>query len=177
MNNVERGYFDWMCALVGVQPRYFGNLMLFLHNKEFYYTIPMDGNRLEDGISLRYRYGLEAGIDDVIIAEELDKTKEASVLEMMVALALKCEEHIMGNPDMGDRVALWFHEMLDSLGLSYMDDAHFNAMIAEMVIDRFLRHDYAPDGRGGLFTVPSSPKDMRCAEIWTQANLYFNTIE
>lgn len=175
MNNAERGYFDWMCNLVGVQPRYFGKLMQFLNNKMFYYSIAMDGNRYEDGISLRYRFGLETGIDDYIIANEIDN-KPCSVLEMMVALALKCEEHIMGNPDTGNRVALWFKEMLDSLGLSYMNDAHFDESVADQVVERFLRREYSPDGRGGLFTVPSTIKDMRQTEIWTQANLYFNNI-
>lgn len=51
-------YFDWMYQLV-VDDRYsnksYRKLFARLYDTEFTYTIPMDGNRGEDGIDLRYR--------------------------------------------------------------------------------------------------------------------------
>lgn len=34
-------------------------LLRHLHNIDFQYMLPMDGNRAEDGIDLRYRFGYE----------------------------------------------------------------------------------------------------------------------
>ena len=48
-------YFDWMYQLV-VDDRYsksYRKLFVRLHDTEFTYMIPMDGNRAEDGIDLR----------------------------------------------------------------------------------------------------------------------------
>ena len=56
-------YFDWMYQLV-VDDRYsnksYRKLFSRLYDTEFTYTIPMDGNRAEDGIDLRYRFGRES---------------------------------------------------------------------------------------------------------------------
>ena len=52
-------YFEWMCQLV-CNERYsrrlsYQKLLRHLHNIDFQYMLPMDGNRAEDGIDLRYR--------------------------------------------------------------------------------------------------------------------------
>ena len=68
-------YFEWMYRLV-VDDRYsnksYRRLFYKLHDTEFAYTIPMDGNRAEDGIELRYRFGREQGYRDAVIANCLD---------------------------------------------------------------------------------------------------------
>lgn len=56
-------YFEWMCQLV-CNERYsrrlsYQKLLRHLHNIDFQYMLPMDGNRAEDGIDLRYRFGYE----------------------------------------------------------------------------------------------------------------------
>ena len=50
-------YFEWMCQLV-CNERYsrrlsYQKLLRHLHNIDFQYMLPMDGNRAEDGIDLR----------------------------------------------------------------------------------------------------------------------------
>ena len=42
-----------------------------------------------------------------MISAYLDN-KTCSVLEMMIALAIRCEEHIMDDPDVGNRTGQWF---------------------------------------------------------------------
>ena len=68
-------YFDWMQQLVCdfdyTVGRSYYKLLQVLHETEFYYSIPMDGNRAEDGVSLRYRFGYEQGIDSRIIAKNI----------------------------------------------------------------------------------------------------------
>ena len=82
-------YFDWMCQLV-CNRRYtrglsYQKLLRFLHNVDFNYTIEMDGNREEDGIDLRYRFGYENSYENAMISSYLDNSP-CSVLEMMIAL-------------------------------------------------------------------------------------------
>lgn len=146
-----------------------------LHDSEFTYTIPMDGNRAEDGVNLRYRFGYEESYSDRMIASLLD-VRSCSVLEMMIALALRCEEDIMENPDIGNRTGCWFWIMIDNLGLSPMDDAHFDERYVDHVIRCLLNHEYEYDGAGGLFMVEDPPGDMRTTEIWYQMCWYLNEI-
>lgn len=169
-------YFDWMYGLVcGDQRLSYRRLLRYLHERVFTYTIPMDGNREADGINLRYRFAYEFDYDRPMIATYLDD-KPCSILEMMVALAVRCEEHIMSDPEFGDRTGRWFFTMIDNLGIGYMDDTRFDARYADVVIDIWLNHDYEPDGKGGLFTVEEPIRDLRTVDIWYQMCWYLNTI-
>ena len=102
--DIQKDYFDWLCSMVkDSKPSSrssYRRLLAYLFSTEFVYVMPMDGNRYEDGINLRYRYGYEHGIADPVIASCLD-TSPCSIFEMMVALSTRCEEHIMLNPDAG----------------------------------------------------------------------------
>lgn len=168
-------YFDWMYQLV-VDDRYsnksYRKLFARLYDTEFTYTIPMDGNRAEDGINLRYRFGREQLYSDVMVASCLDD-RPCSILEMMIALSIRCEEHIMDDPDVGDRTGQWFWSMLVSLGLGGMEDRKFDRYLVDATLERFLDRGYKRNGEGGLFTV-SNGRDMRRTEIWYQMNYYLS---
>src|SRR5574344_1495256 len=105
-NELINDYFGWMCQLVCNEkhPRgpSYRKLLSHLHMTPFVYAIEMDGNRAEDGVGLRYRFGYEQHYDDRLISAYLDN-RPCSVLEMMVALAVRCEDHIMGDSEMGNR--------------------------------------------------------------------------
>ena len=110
-NELNDAYFNWMYQLV-FDGRYskrlsYQKLLRELHRIEFTYSIPMDGNRAEDGVDLRYRFGYENGYSSSMISVYLDN-RMCSVLEMMIALAIRCEEHIMDDPDIGNRTGQWF---------------------------------------------------------------------
>lgn len=171
-------YFNWMYRLVFREENDEGmsyqKLLHQLHDTTFDYTIPLDGNRAEDGVNLRYRFGHENGYPQAMTARYLD-TKPCSVLEMMIALALRCED-IMEDCDFGDRAPLWFHDMLCSLHLDGMDDWNYDAQYVERVLVRFIHRRYKRNGDGGLFTVNGYPGDMRSVEIWYQMQAYMNNI-
>lgn len=172
-------YFDWMCRLVrnGIPSRRtsYRKLLQSLHNIDFTYEIPMDGNRAEDGVDLRYRFGSENHYEDSMVAMYLDD-RPCSVLEMMIALAIRCEEHIMDDPDIGDRTGLWFWGMISNLGLEDMSDTKFDYCRVEEAVLRFLNRAYGHNGEGGLFTVKKSRRDMRSVEIWYQMCWYLDEI-
>lgn len=165
-------YFEWLCGLID-ERRYpdgvsFRKLLVYLHDTEFRYSIPKDQNRAEDGISLRYRFSLEMGFDDV--PTSLDGP--CSVLEMMIAVAIHCEEHMMDDPKFGDRTGQWFWGMVSNLGLGSMHNSRFDRERVRDVVERFLDRKYAPDGRGGLFTIRNCDEDLRDMEIFYQLCRY-----
>lgn len=167
-------YFKWLCSLVcdNIQN---DELLEELHNTEFIYTIAMDANRASDGVDLRYRFADEHNHHQAMIASYLDD-RPCSMLEMMVALALRCEEDIMVNPDIGNRTGEWFWDMIDSLGLYPKANKKINKTKVHEVIEKFLNHEYEYDGKGGLFTIKNPPKDLRNVEIWYQLNWYLNEL-
>ena len=169
-------YFEWMLDIV-CGNRYdhtisYRKLLSHLYNIDFTYIIPMDRNRANDGIDLRYRFALLNGYDD--IPECLDGP--CSVLEMILALAIRCEESIMDDPCMGDRTKQWFWGMISSLGLGAMTDDRYDEKFVDDAIFRFLDRKYEPNGRGGLFTIRNCREDMRTKDIWHQLCSYLNTI-
>jgi hypothetical protein len=172
-------YFDWMIykirdtrSMHGQTHRY-KQLLDLLHRTPFTYLMPMDENRYIDGLELRYRYAESTGKDFQMVNSYL-KNEQCSVLEMMVALALRCEEHIMDNPAKGNRISVWFWNMIDSLRLDSMIDRQFDEMYANSKIYAFLNRDYKSNGDGSLFTVRNPKQDMKDIEIWYQACLYLN---
>lgn len=176
---LKNKYLDWIYRVVGGREygkgRSYQKLFVVLYDTEFVYTIDLDGNRAEDGVDLRYRFGHEYGINADEVSESLNE-RPCSVLEMMAALALRCEEHIMDNPDIGDRTGQWFWGMVDSLGLQEMTDGNFDRRYVELVLKKFSDRTYRRNGAGGLFTVHHNRVDMRSVEIWYQAMWYLDEV-
>lgn len=173
----NKEYFKWMCRLVETlkMDKTYRKLMTYLFEVEFTYSIPMDANRESDGIDLRYRFGYETGKSDSYIASYID-IRPCSVLEMMVALALRCEREIMSSRDYGDRTGEWFWAMIHNLGLGDMDDTQFDIGRTDDIVSRFLNREFAPDGKGSLFTVKNARRDMRDVELWYQMSWYLDEV-
>lgn len=175
-NDIAERYFDWMYNLVcgerfadGIS---YKRLIRHLHNTEFTWKLPRDVNRSEDGKDLRYRFAYNTGC--ACADSYLDGP--CSVLEMMVALSIRCEESIMDDPQIGDRTAQWFWKMITNLGLGGMVDDHFDIVEVKDILSRFLNRDYEPNGEGGLFTVRGCTDDLRTVEIWYQLCWYLDSI-
>lgn len=175
-NGVINAYFEWMYDLV-CHERFareisYRKLLMQLHNTEFIYSIPMDENRYEDGVSLRHRF---AYAHPRIENAESYLIGPCSVLEMMIALVLHSES-IMDDTAIGDRTGQWFWNMVTSLGLGGMSDANYDKRYVTEVLDRFLNREYAPNGEGGLFTIKRCQVDLRNVEIWHQLCWYLDSI-
>ena len=170
MNN-EYSYHQWLCDIVcrNLFSKHvsYDRLLSYLSHREFTIIIPNDINRAEDGIDLRLRYQSHTG-------EHISRSIPCSVLEMMVALAIRCEESIMDNPAYGDRTAQWFWSMVRNLGLYSMTDDRFDSEYVSLVIDRFLDREYEPNGEGGLFKINNCKYDLRKIEIWYQLCWYLD---
>lgn len=168
----RKRYFCWLLNKISYSPDEpngtYNELLWLLYETEFVWTIEMDENRSLDGIELRFEFSKEH-FEDI----------PCSVLEMMIALAYRCERHIMTNDIYGDRTGTWFWSMIESLGLIEMEDRSFDYSKAMEIIDRFLSRDYERNGRGGLITLPYDElqgRDMRKTEIWYQMMWYLASV-
>lgn len=174
-------YFEWIFSLVS-DTRHpavmsFRKLLTHLFNIEYYVhpSAPLDKNRASDGRDLRYRFGRQAGYDDRFIEAHLD-IYDCTVLEMILALAIRCEEDVMDNAEIGDRTSQWFWIMIVNLGLGGMTDVRYDPDIVDEVIRKFLEREYEPNGKGNIFYVRNAEEDLRTLEIWNQMFLYLNNI-
>lgn len=174
-DRVNDEYFEWLCDTV--DGRRFSNVMTYekllrhLHNIEFTWFVPHDDNRASDGVQLRRRYALDKR--DMSLQGYL--RGPCSVLEMMVALAVRAET-IMDDDGIGDRTGQWFWTMIHNLGLTPMTDEGFDRGRVDEIVARLLNREYEPDGSGGLFTVRNCERDMRKIEIWCQLSWYLGSI-
>lgn len=179
-NELAVEYFNWMCDLVYdnsySKKLSYNKLLQHLDSVDFTYILPMDSNRMYDGIDLRYRFGYDREYDDGMVAVYLDD-RPCSVLEMMVALAKRCEEEIMWDPELGDRTGQWFWTMIVNLGLEHMTDDIFDEDYVDDVLHAFLNREHAYDGRGSLYFIDDPEKDLRNVEIWYQMCMYLNRLE
>lgn len=177
MNQVEIEYFEWLTDLSSKLLQHYGeyrNLSEYLYSIEFYSEHGNDEDREEDGLNLRLRFAEESGYPTYTVRTRI--TSSCSVLEMMLALAIRCEENIMGEP--GDEVnsGRWLFEMLESLHIEGMEDYCFDPDYVYKRIRIFLQRRYSRNGDGGLFTVYKTNNDLRDADIWFQMCWYLAEI-
>ena len=174
-DRLEREYFEWLldtvCGNRFSKEISYRKLLTKLYNTEFTYSIPKDRHRANDGINLRYRYSFLADCPEILNY----LISPCNVLEMMIALAIRCEEDIMHDTAMGNRTGQWFWGMVISLGLGSMYDEQYDVDYVEQILDVFLNREYEPNGRGGLFTIRNCKKDLRDVEIWYQMCWYLDT--
>lgn len=174
-DRINSDYFEWLYDLVCgdrfARGMTYRKLLTFLHDEEFIYFVPYDENRAAEGMALRYRFCLIHDCTEL----EWCLTGPCSVLEMMVALVIHCED-LMDDPEIGDRTGQWFWNMIANMGLGSMNDTNYDEHLVNDVVTRFLNREYEPDGRGGLFRVRGWERDMRTAEIWHQLMAYINSM-
>lgn len=177
---IREDYFEWMhdlvCGDIYTGENSYRMLLEYLHGVEFTYSIRKDGNRASDGVDLRFRFADEY-LPEYSYSDIVDLFPDpCSVLEMMIGLAIRCEETIMDDPRYGNRMGQWFWKMVVSLGLGAMTDRRFDIRYVEEVIERFLAREYEPDGRGGLFRIRNCDCDLRDVEIWISMLWYLDSI-
>lgn len=172
-------YFEWLYSIVSIDEGSYPDstsyrkLMMHLHSTEFTYSIYKDKNRASDGIDLRFRFAIHNGHENLQPITNYI-SGPCSVLEMMIALALRCEETIMDDPKYGDRTKQWFWNMINSLGLNSMYNREYDKNEVDDILNTFLNREYSSNGRGGLFTIENCKTDLTTVEIWCQLCWYLD---
>lgn len=133
----------------------------------FRYSHPLDKSRVDDAMALRFDF--ERDFD-----ERIQFDSPISVLEVFVALAKRCEDTIMHDPEFGDRTHDWFWEMIVNLGLDGMKNRYFDDEIVEQKIDIFLDRKYTKTGKGNIFCVKKPKQDLAQIDIFLQMRWWIN---
>lgn len=178
-SKIRDDYFNWLVDLTCNWCSKYGNfteLMTYLYSRQFTYFIANDANRASDGTEIRFRF-VEQHPDYTYRDVYLYLTHPCNVLEMMAALASRCEDHIMGDPSIENRTGVWFWEMITNMHLDHMTDDNFNEYFVEDAVSNMMDHNYRKNGDGGLFRISDRTKDMRKVELWCQLSWYLSELE
>lgn len=154
-------------------------LLKYLYVNPFCPVLSDDENRTKDALELRHDYLVqyELSSSEFEKKQPFSQKKRCNMLEMMVALAKKCEDQIMTNTKLGNRTGFWFWSMVKSLGLINQFDSNISEEAVQRAIYLFTTRKYDQDGKGGLFTIPKIDINMRSIPIWYQAMYYLRTFK
>lgn len=167
-------YFAWLYHLMlgeRLENGYW-ELMHQLFNTRFYWLIPNDDNRAEDGKMFRNSFAIEKFGTFVEWYHQ-----DCSVFEMLCGLAERMED-VLENPMKPSTSTQWLMLLIKNLGLDTCTDDKFGVYQKHLVdqkINILLERRYKPDGCGGLFPlVGTRAKDQRKVEIWYQLMKYID---
>ena len=174
-------YIQWLYSKVGSHDKeysHYWRVIRRLYRKEFYFVVPNDANRYEDGLFLRTMFADEYGYnwDDIT---KIFYDKPCTVLEMMVAFARRIDSDVMWDPEKGDRSAFWFWQMLQNAGLDMKRfcDEHFDKeclIELENMINRVISRHYNRSGEGGFFPIFHTRKNFQRMELWYQMQYWMD---
>lgn len=182
-NNLTSQYYEWLVALTGDRRNKFVKLYQILFDTPFRWFLPNDDNRYEDGRNLKDKFINEYNIDEESISDSFFEG-ECSVLEMLIALAIRMNDLTFDLENQEDLTATWFYTLLKNLGLArFTDDSdlsYFNKFPPEilstinLILDAFMDRRYDVNGNGSLFPLKTNSRyiDMTQTEIWYQMMEY-----
>lgn len=164
-------YYDWLVRIVSAGRFHRDNytkLLFALYSTEFYWTVKRDINRAKDGLDLREQYEIETGL-------YCDEAGSCTVLEMLIALAIRCENEIMYayNSDLEDQTSRWFWMMVDNIGLGIYDDfCDFDSYEIDDILTRFMDRKYGSRFEFCPFPVENFVPGFEKMELVYQMNYY-----
>ena len=157
---VASDYYFWLCDKVGCGDDS-DALTRYLFDVEYYWTNDLDRNRALDGLGLRKEF-----MDEEDVRGDWDDDNPCSVLEMLVALACRVEDSVLGDPDI-----CLFWKMIGNLGLLETGNIDMWDRLLEGWMDRRISRN----GQGGLFPLKGVVvRDQRRADIWEQCMAWLN---
>lgn len=169
-------YFDWLVGIVCDPKHKIKNYYSLLHHlylTEFTWIIDRDENRAAYGLDLRKEYEYQTG--DIYGYGEIDEllNGSCSLLEMLVALAIQCEDIMF---DGTNRTNKWFWIMLENMAIDDCTEQDYDSNYVDDRIDILLNRTYERNGRGGLFYIRNCKEDLRKVEIWYQCSWFLDTL-
>jgi hypothetical protein len=170
---LDEAYLRWLYSQVA-SPRLrsphktFWKLLRTMFRTEFFWTVPNDDNRVEDGRVLRNEFLEKSGarcVDPDWLA------LGCSFLEMMIALCRRLEFEAGVHPS-----DWWFWHLIENLELEDCTDASDTTEeVIRQKLDVVIWRTYKPNGHGGLFPLDRPRVDQRKIELWYQLNNYLLT--
>lgn len=175
---ITDNYYEWLMEMMPGLRESYSRLLRMLFDTPFVAEMSQDRNRISDGLELRNRFRISTGALRFINPEDRIELadKPCGVLEVMISMALRCEEEYMSLGSDGDNVERWIRWMIRSMELEWADDTRFEPGKAEHAILAMIYREYEMDGQGGLFFVPGFHGNMREIELWDQLMIWIEFV-
>lgn len=161
-------YLQWLehnLTVEGQHPdRSYTDLVTAMFNTEFTWSVPMDDNRLADGMEVRADF---AHTHDVRQADAR-ALGPCSFIEVLLGLARRMAFVSGGSPNH------WAWQLLINLELDRMWDRLSRSKMqhTRQKMERVMNRTYQPNGVGGFFPLAWPDGDQRAIELWAQLNAY-----
>lgn len=149
----------------------YGRLFEILHHMEFRYIIERDENRDADGADLRDGYDVPN--DYSVEEDEAFMAHWTSVLEVLLALAIRVDDEYIGDPS-EEHPEKFFMEMIKNLGLDIFKGNRYREDDVHRIVDKWLDRGFARNGVGSPFPLHHSRRDQRRLEMWDQMQAYIS---
>lgn len=142
-------------------------LMDFLGDIDFIWDqkrFPFDRNRAVDGMDLRKEYEDIYGCYD-------DLDGSCSVLEVLIAFAIRIEEEYIGNPNDPNPSHI-FLEMLDNLGLLKQKNSVFDEKNVSNILNHWMYRTCEKRREFTIFPLKRLKVDQLDRDLWDQMQAY-----
>lgn len=160
-------YERWLETIVASRSKHNGDgIPFFLFHNEFTFRMSRDRNRAEDGVALRRKY-LNAPRNPELPGWQ---TEPCTVLEMLIALAIRVDNEYIGDPNRPNPGA-FFWEMVENLRLIPILSA-YGMRENRKKLRKWLDRGFEYNGFGSIFPLHQPRNDQREIEIWDQMNAY-----
>lgn len=174
-------YMKWMLDKIDFKKRNhkkYGKLLKILNEIEYEFTTLLDENRLSDALNMRNEFLEEccgysySKFDSSMVSAcpniVLFGPHRCSVLEMLVAMSIRCEIEMTGEPGC-DVLGRMFWIAIDNSGLSKFTDDRFDGQFVRKIVRETTNSDIFPFNRSGI---DKSRVDLWYAmQLWIAENL------
>lgn len=171
-------YVEWLVTNSGMDLyksldiREYTCLLTTLQNTDFKFS-SMDGPRVDDAVDLRSVY-VESRRNMAIGMIDNRVHGSVSVLELLVAFAIRVDMEVVGDPG-NPRPDILFTEWLKNLGVLITDDKWTieKSNLVMKKLSKWMTRDYKDDGKGGIFPLKSVTFNFSKTDIWSQMYKYY----
>jgi len=168
--NLREDYLSWLNSQLrdehGNPDKTYRDLLVLMFEKPFGWvdSVPLDENRVVDGMDLRAEFSNENRISRA----RMQELGEVSFLEVLIALSRHLA-FVAGGEAPG-----WAWQLVCNLELHRLSDplTRHKERRAHEIMDNVITRNYAPDGTGGFFPLAWPDGDQTRVELWYQLNAY-----
>ena len=166
--NLTEDYLHWLESQLrdehGNPDKTYWDLLNVMFEKDFDFILPMDENRVVDGLDLRVDFAREHRMRTTI----LRNLGPCSFLEALIGLSRRLAFTA------GGQAPGWAWQLLGNLELHRMSDPLGRPKYRRVleIMNTVITRSYSPDGTGGFFPLAWPDDDQTTVELWYQMNAY-----
>lgn len=168
--DIWEDYKLWLLEKVGFHKPNYKKLSTQLQDFPFESILRDDKNRIKDGMDLRKEFLAEKKLNP----HSLDYYDKCSVLELLVALAIRINDEYIGDPVNPEPPFVLFWEMLKNLNIDWCNDSKYNTPNVINILQKWTSRRFQYNGEESIFPLRNPKTDQRECSIWNQMQAYIS---